>query len=146
MKKFTLSCLAMLAALISHGSLAQTPTPVPTPVPAQNPTPPRLTPTAVTIPGSAPMLAPTPGAIAPPSSVPAGLHITVLDGAISLRNTSGATTFAAGQFGYVASNTSPPVLVPSNPGLPFPPPPSFTINKNVPSASRPVAAVDCEVR
>lgn len=92
------------------------------------------------------------GPIAPPvtpvSSLPPGLYVSVIDGAISLANRGGTTNFTAGQFGYTASVTQPPVLVPSNPALKFTPPPTFTTAAATPgSSSAPKSgSVDCEVR
>lgn len=84
---------------------------------------------------------PKPGGLAP------GLYVSVIDGAINLSNRGGSQNFSAGQFGYTASVTKPPVVLPSNPGLKFSPPPTF----NAPagsssSSSSKAAAVDCEVR
>ena len=90
---------------------------------------------------------PVPGAAA---MLPPGLHVQVVDGAIALTNPGGAMNFTAGQFGYVRNNISPPVIVPSNPGLKFSPPPVFntsSINAGGDAAStRPASNVDCEVR
>jgi hypothetical protein len=55
-----------------------------------------------------------------------GLHFSVTDGMIVVTNNGGSLGFQAGQFGYVPSVTQPPVIVPSNPGLQFVPPPSFS--------------------
>jgi len=77
-----------------------------------------------------------------------GLYVQVIDGLIHLTNNGGAQSFAAGQFGYTANFTQPPVVLPNNPGLQFTPPPSFssTGSTNSASASNKSAAVDCEVR
>jgi hypothetical protein len=88
--------------------------------------------------------APTPvsGAMAP------GLYVQVLDGAITLTNPAGSQNFAAGQFGYTASITQPPVIVPANPGMQFTPPPAFS----APTSGSPGTVgkssntVDCVVR
>jgi hypothetical protein len=81
-----------------------------------------------------------------------GLHVQVIDGMIHLSNTAGSTSFSAGQFGFTQSMTKPPVLIPSNPGLQFTPPPMF--NSSAPahttttntSSSGKGNNVDCEVR
>ena len=89
-----------------------------------------------------------PGAASPASMAP-GLHVAVLDGLIVMSNPGGAQNFSAGQFGYVGSNVMPPVVVPSNPGLKFTPPPTFAIPtgpNNNPGAGTKSATVDCEVR
>ena len=90
---------------------------------------------------------PTPAGVLPP-----GLYVQVLDGMVSVNNRGGTSNFSAGQFGYTPSFTSPPVMVPTNPGMKFTPPPVFS--SSAPSAGRsgPSAgsnkstAVDCEVR
>lgn len=88
-------------------------------------------------------------ATAAPSLAP-GLHVQVIDGLIAISNKGGAMNFAAGQFGFVPSNTTPPVIVPSNPGLKFMPPPVFSMPSgpagNSASGAPKAAAVDCEVR
>ena len=82
-------------------------------------------------------------------ALPPGLHVFVIDGAIVLSNPGGSQNFAAGQFGFVRNNVTPPVIVPNNPGLNFTPPPVFN---STPVAGDPAAgpqktqAVDCEVR
>jgi len=91
-----------------------------------------------------------PGGVAPPvPGVPPGLHISVQDGAINVSNPGGSAGFAAGQFGYVPSQTQPPVIVPANPGIQFTPPPAFNSSTG-PGAgntsSGKSGAVDCEVR
>lgn len=92
------------------------------------------------------------GPTSPPRSstaMPPGLYVSVLDGMINVSNTGGALNFSAGQFGYTRSNMVPPVVVPSNPGLKFAPPPTFTSSTTTsgPGGSAPkAAAVDCEVR
>jgi hypothetical protein len=120
MKTFTLNSLALLAALVSTGALAQGGLPQST-----LPRPP---------------VAPT---------LPPGLYVSVLDGQIVLNNKGGATNFTAGQFGYTASVTQPPVLVPKNPVVLFTLPAGF-----VPTSSSSAAnssgnkpgAIDCVVR
>lgn len=54
-----------------------------------------------------------------------GLHVQVTDGVIVVTNSGGSLGFQAGQFGYVPSVNQPPVILPSDPGLQFTPPPSF---------------------
>lgn len=87
----------------------------------------------------------------PPSGPPRlapGLYVSVIDGAINLSNRGGTQNFSAGQFGYTANITQPPVVVPSNPGLKFTPPPTFssTSGSSGSQASGKSNAVDCEVR
>ncbi|HEY0490252.1 MAG TPA: FecR family protein [Telluria sp.] len=84
-----------------------------------------------------------------PSLAP-GLHVHVIDGMIAVTNPGGAMNFAAGQFGFVRSSITPPVIVPNNPGLKFSPPPVFSMTNavaaNSASGAPKAAAVDCEVR
>jgi hypothetical protein len=106
-----------------------------------------------------PALAPSGAATVPAApTVPAagtstltpGLYVSVLDGMIAVTNSGGAQNVAAGQFGYVPSVTTAPVLVPANPGVQFTPPPAFsaTTAAGTPASATPAKAnsVDCEVR
>ncbi len=107
---------------------------------------------------SVPGLPVTPGASPPTSglqspSVPPplapGLHLQVTDGAIIVTNSGGSLGFQAGQFGYVPSVNTPPVIVPSNPNIQFTPPPSFNTGSTGPTAATGPgqgAATDCIVR
>lgn len=73
----------------------------------------------------------------------------VIDGAISLSNKGGTQNFAAGQFGYTANVTRPPVIVPNHPGIKFTPPPSFSFsNTGNPGSTGGTKTnpIDCEVR
>jgi FecR protein len=77
-----------------------------------------------------------------------GLYVQVLDGMINLSNAGGSQNFAAGQFGYTPSITQPPIVVPTNPGMQFTPPPAFSASatngtQNNGSKS---GTVDCVVR
>jgi len=80
-----------------------------------------------------------------------GLYVQVLDGMIHMSNQAGTQNFGAGQFGYTPSLTQPPVVLPSNPGVQFSPPPSFSAPAPQPgqagsSSSQDSKKVDCEVR
>jgi hypothetical protein len=84
----------------------------------------------------------------PPPLAP-GLHLSVTDGAIIVTNSGGSLGFQAGQFGFVPSVTTPPIIVPSNPNVQFVPPPSFNTGSGGPTASSGPGsgnAVDCVVR
>ena len=83
---------------------------------------------------------------APAMSNP-GLYLQVLDGTIAIGNPSGSQIFAAGQFGFTSTSQMPPVILPSNPGLQFNPPPAFTnsISTQISSAGAP-GNIDCLVR
>ena len=95
---------------------------------------------------------PVPTAAAPTLPTPArspGLYVQVLDGLIHVTNPAGTSNFSAGQFGYTPNFRQPPVLLPTNPGIPFTPPPVFNSSTG-PSASNGTPGksnnVDCEVR
>lgn len=85
---------------------------------------------------------------APPDVRAPGLYVQVLDGLIHVTNPSGASNFSAGQFGYTPSFKTPPVLVPTNPGIQFLPPPAFNQSTapGAASAGGKSNTVDCEVR
>ncbi len=79
-----------------------------------------------------------------------GLYVQVLDGMVNLTNTGGTQNFAAGQFGYVPGQQMPPVILPTNPGMQFNPPPVFNSStpngaQNTPGTGK-SGGVDCEVR
>jgi hypothetical protein len=57
--------------------------------------------------------------------LPPGLYVQVLDGQIHLSNSGGSQLFSAGQFGFVPDFGQPPVILPTNPGIIFTPPPQF---------------------
>jgi hypothetical protein len=90
--------------------------------------------------------APVPGG----ASLQPGLYVQVLDGMINLANKGGTQNFAAGQFGYVPSHQTPPVIVPTNPGIQFTPPPVFNSSSGLAAGAGGAPpksnAVDCEVR
>jgi len=76
-----------------------------------------------------------------------GLYVQVLDGMINVSNGAGSQNFAAGQFGFTPSIQQPPVILPSNPGLQFTPPPSFSqTSTSTGSSGGNPGAVDCVVR
>ena len=80
---------------------------------------------------------------------PPGLYVQVIDGLIQLTNRGGVQQFAAGQFGFTGSVVTPPVIIPSNPGIQFNPPPAFqssTGPQSGSSSSSKPNTVDCEVR
>jgi FecR protein len=87
---------------------------------------------------------PTPTA----GGVPPGLYIQVLDGLINLSNPGGTQVFSAGQFGFTPNMSTPPIILPQNPGLQFTPPPSFSSSAPSTSGTSPPKsnAVDCVVR
>ena len=76
-----------------------------------------------------------------------GLYVQVIDGLINVSNSAGTQNFAAGQFGFTASIQQPPVVVPTNPGLQFTPPPVFSQPiTSQGSSSTKSGTVDCVVR
>ena len=64
--------------------------------------------------------------VGPGAKLSPGLYVQVLDGVISLSNKGGSQNFSAGQFGYTPNFNQPPVVLPSNPGIQFTPPPAFS--------------------
>jgi hypothetical protein len=77
-----------------------------------------------------------------------GLYVQVLDGAIHLTNAGGTQNFTAGQFGFTPSFQQPPVILPTNPGMQFTPPPSFSSTTGSQGGTGPSKPgdVDCQVR
>ena len=57
-----------------------------------------------------------------------GLHVDVVDGAITLTNQAGQQVLAAGQFGYVRDLNTAPVIVPPARGIQVTMPPSISRN------------------
>lgn len=83
----------------------------------------------------------------PPSGARApGLYVQVLDGLIHVTNPTGTSNFVAGQFGYTPNFRAPPVLLPTNPGIQFSPPPVFNQSTSPSSSVNKSNTVDCEVR
>ena len=62
------------------------------------------------------------------SPPPDGFHTDVASGAIVVTNPAGAQQFSAGQFGFVANPSSPPILVPPEQGIQVTMPPSIAAN------------------
>ena len=83
-----------------------------------------------------------------PAGLAPGLYVNVIDGLIQLSNRGGVQQFVAGQFGFTGSVVTPPVIVPSNPGIQFTPPPAFSSSSSPQSGSSNSSnnKVDCEVR
>lgn len=57
-----------------------------------------------------------------------GTYVDVAFGAVIVRNESGSQIFNAGQFGFVPSAHSPPIIVPPNEGIQITIPPSINTN------------------
>jgi hypothetical protein len=94
-----------------------------------------------------PMAPVAPAAQAAPPLAP-GLYVQVTDGQIVVSNQGGTANFAAGQFGYTPNFQQAPVIIPSNPGIQFTPPPAFSAPAGSSSASTTAKSgeVDCIVR
>lgn len=60
---------------------------------------------------------------------PNGLHLDVADGTIVVKNGAGQVQINAGQFGYVASQNTPPITVPPQQGIQVTMPSSISQNK-----------------
>lgn len=77
-----------------------------------------------------------------------GLYVQVLDGTIHVTNGGGSQNFTAGQFGFTPGFQQPPIILPSNPGMQFTPPPSFSTTSGSQGGTgggKP-GDVDCQVR
>ena len=75
-----------------------------------------------------------------------GLHLDVADGAIVVRNTAGQQVISAGEFGFVQSANTAPVVVPPSQGVQVTMPSSISQNK---SSGRGIGSVkdnQCEVQ
>jgi len=86
---------------------------------------------------------------APGGQLQPGLYVQVLDGLIHVTNPAGTANFSAGQFGFTPSLRTPPVILPSNPGLQFTLPAAFNTSTGTgssPASNSKAGAVDCEVR
>lgn len=85
---------------------------------------------------------PSSGGLAP------GLYVQVLDGVIHLSNGGGTQNFVAGQFGFTPNFQQPPVILPSNPGIQFSPPPAFgsSFGGSGQGAGPSGGGTDCQVR
>jgi hypothetical protein len=77
-----------------------------------------------------------------------GLYVQVLDGTIHVTNGGGTQNFTAGQFGFIPGFKQPPVILPTNPGMQFTPPPSFssTIGTSGGTSAPKPGDVNCQVR
>lgn len=87
---------------------------------------------------------PTPNGATPQN----GLYVDVSQGAVMVANSGGQQVFQVGQFGYVASATTPPVVLPPSQGVPVTMP--LSISKNAPAAGSTAGGaaggVDCVVQ
>jgi hypothetical protein len=77
-----------------------------------------------------------------------GLYVHVIDGLIHVTNPAGTQNFTAGQFGFTPSFKQPPIVLPTNPGMQFTPPPTFsssTPSQGGTAGGKP-GDVNCQVR
>lgn len=86
-------------------------------------------------------------------AIPTGLYLAVTDGQVVITNSEGVQTtlpVLAGQYVYVATPTSPPVVLPKAPGVPsFNPPPSVPQGPGRQTDGPPgggASSTDCEMR
>jgi hypothetical protein len=81
-----------------------------------------------------------------PSGPPAdGLHVDVVDGAITLTNGAGQQILAAGQFGYVRDLNTAPIIVPPGRGIQVTMPPSISRNAGSGKALGRSSDLECPV-
>lgn len=74
-----------------------------------------------------------------------GLHLDVAAGAIVVTNGGGSQQFNVGQFGYVASNASPPVVVPPQSGIQVTMPGSISQNNAAGQGIGKTKAAECGI-
>ena len=66
---------------------------------------------------------------------------------INVSNKGGSQNFTAGQYGFTPGFTQPPVILPTNPGMQYTPPPSFTSTVALTQTGGQMGkSVDCVVR
>lgn len=59
------------------------------------------------------------------SGLPPGVYLVVFDGVVVAFNEAGFQAYQAGQYGFMGSLTTPPQVLPQNPGIPFTLPAGF---------------------
>jgi hypothetical protein len=74
-----------------------------------------------------------------------GLHVDVVDGAITLTNQAGQQVLAAGQFGYVRDLNTAPVIVPPARGIQVTMPPAISRNAGSGKALGRASDLECPV-
>jgi len=75
-----------------------------------------------------------------------GLHLDVADGAIVVRNAAGTQVLNAGQFGFVQSPSTPPVIVPPGQGIQVTMPSSISQNTGAGRGVGKVKENECAVQ
>ncbi|HET9709724.1 MAG TPA: hypothetical protein VFP39_15600 [Gemmatimonadales bacterium] len=83
-----------------------------------------------------------PTASGPPEN---GLHVDVVDGAITLTNNAGQQVLVAGQFGYVRDANTVPVIVPPGRGIQVTMPPAISRNAGSGKSIGASSSVECPV-
>jgi hypothetical protein len=83
-----------------------------------------------------------PSVSGPPAN---GLHVDVVDGAITLTNQAGQQILAAGQFGYVRDLNTAPIIVPPGRGIQVTMPPSISRNAGSGKALGKSSDLECPV-
>jgi len=85
-------------------------------------------------------------------AVPPGLYLAVSNGSVVITNSGGTPTtlqVKVGQFVYVQNTTTPPVVLPAKPDIPFNPPPSVgaaAAGKTTGTQGASPGNSDCQVR
>jgi hypothetical protein len=74
-----------------------------------------------------------------------GLHVDVVDGAITLTNQAGQQVLIAGQFGYVRDANTAPVIVPPARGIQVTMPPAISRNAGSGKAIGSASSFECPV-
>ncbi len=75
-----------------------------------------------------------------------GLHVDVVEGAIVVKNAAGEQVISAGQFGYVRSATTLPVIVPPQQGVPVTIPVNIARNNSSGNGIGKTKANECTVQ
>jgi FecR-like protein len=83
-----------------------------------------------------------PSASGPPEN---GLHVDVVDGAITLTNPAGQQVLVAGQYGYVRDLNTAPAIVPAGRGIQVTMPPSISRNAGTGKAIGKSSDLECPV-
>lgn len=82
-------------------------------------------------------------------SIKPGLYLSVADGTVVVTNTAGVQTtlqVRTGEYVYVANPNTPPVVLPTNPNIPFNPPPSVGSGNAQNQQDHGGGHTDCQVR
>lgn len=83
------------------------------------------------------------------ATIQPGLYLAVTDGSVVVTNDAGVQTtlqVKAGQYVYVKDASTPPVVLPSRPNIPFNPPPSVGSSPSGRGVPQGGGGADCQVR